>query len=387
MKNEEFEKKGEEKKKMETQLLSLLFRGTLCKTEELGRRNVQVVRRSELGSIDEEVDDTVGVTPLVIVPGDELDKGRVELDSSLGIKDGAELASAEIAGNDLLVGVAEDTLHLALRSSLDGGADVFVGGGSLELAGEIDDRDIEGGDTEGHASELAVEVGDDLADSLGSTSGRGDDVAGSSTTVTPGLGRRTIDSLLGGSGGVDSGHETTDDAILVMDDLGKRSKAVGGARGVGDDLVLLGELGVVDTIDEHGCILGRSSDEDLLCTSVEVRLALLEGGEDTRGLDDPFNTTLTPLAVGRVLLSKAEDLVVLAIVVNDKLVVLALDSAGETAVHGIILEHVCHGISLQEGIVESNELDGHATLDEDTSDETADTTETIDSDLGCHESC
>ena len=33
---------------------------------------------------------------------------------------------------------------------------------------------------------------------------------------------------------MDSGHETLDNAKLVIDDLGQRSKAVSGARSVGD---------------------------------------------------------------------------------------------------------------------------------------------------------
>ena len=42
----------------------------------------------------------------------------------------------------------------------------------------------------------------------------------------------SIDSLLGGSVGMDGGHETLNNAELVVDDLGQGSKAVGGARGV-----------------------------------------------------------------------------------------------------------------------------------------------------------
>lgn len=43
-------------------------------------------------------------------------------------------------------------------------------------------------DTEGHSGELAVEGGDDLADSLGGSGGGGDDVGGGATSSTPVLG-------------------------------------------------------------------------------------------------------------------------------------------------------------------------------------------------------
>lgn len=60
-----------------------------------------------------------------------------------------------------------------------------------------------------------------------------------------------------------------------MDDLGERSKAVGGARGVGDDSVL-GVVGVkVDTADEHGSVGGRSRDDDLLGSTLKVGRGLV----------------------------------------------------------------------------------------------------------------
>ena len=44
-----------------------------------------------------------------------------------------------------------------------------------------------------------------------------------------------VNDLLGGSVGVDGGHEALDDAEVVVDDLGQRRKAVGGAGSVGHD--------------------------------------------------------------------------------------------------------------------------------------------------------
>jgi len=81
---------------------------------------------------------------------------------------------------------------------------------------------------------------------------------------------RAIDGFLGGGGRVDSGHQALDDTELVVDDLGERGQAVGCAGSVGDD----GVLGViclqVDTTDEHWGISGRSGDDDLLGTTLQV---------------------------------------------------------------------------------------------------------------------
>lgn len=57
---------------------------------------------------------------------------------------------------------------------------------------------------------------------------------------------------------MNGGHETLDDTELVVQDLGQRSQAVGGARSVGKDLDVLGVLIEVDTAHEHGGIGRRS---------------------------------------------------------------------------------------------------------------------------------
>ena len=85
-----------------------------------------------------------------------------------------------------------------------------------------------------HVRELAVERGDNLADGLGSTSGRGDDVVVDGSTTTPVLVRGTVNGLLGGGGSVNGGHQTLDDTEVVVDNLGEGCKAVGRAGCVRD---------------------------------------------------------------------------------------------------------------------------------------------------------
>ena len=67
------------------------------------------------------------------------------------------------------------------------------------MAGQIHNRHIGGGDAEGHASELPIELRDDLAHGLGSASRSRDDVLGSPSAIMPQLPRGAIHSLLGGS--------------------------------------------------------------------------------------------------------------------------------------------------------------------------------------------
>jgi len=167
------------------------------------------------------------------------------------------------------------TLELALGSSLDGLLDLVVGSTLLNAASQVDNGDVLGWDTHGHAGKLAVEVWDDLADGLGGTGAGWNDVGSSGTSTTPVLARWTVNGLLGGGVRVDGGHQTLDDGVLVVNDLGERSQAVGGARGVGDDLNVALVALLVDTHDEHWGISRWSRDDNLLGTTLQVGTGLV----------------------------------------------------------------------------------------------------------------
>ena len=228
------------------------------------------------------------------------------------------------------------TLEGALSGLLDGSLDVVVAGGLLEAAGEVDNGDVGGGDTERHAGKLAVERGDDLTDGLGGAGAARDDVLGRSAATTPVLGRGAVDGLLGGGVGVDGGHETLDDAEVVVDNLGEGSQAVGGARGVGDDggLAIVGLL--VDAHHVHGGIRRRGRDDDALGATLEMGAGLLGGGEHAGRLDDVLSTGVLPRDGRRVPLGVELD----SLAVDNQAVGGGLDGAVEDAVGRVVLEHV-----------------------------------------------
>lgn len=279
----------------------------------------------------------MGIAPLVVVPGDELDEVGVQGDTGLGIEDGGVVVTVQVGGDNVIVGVAEDALELTLGGGLDDLLDLVVGGGLLEAAGQVDHGDVGGGHTHGHTGELAVERGDDLADGLGGTGGAGDDVLGRSAATTPVLSGRTVDGLLGSGVGVDGGHQTLNETELVVDDLGKGSQAVGGARGIGEDVDVGLVLVVVDTHDEHRGISRGGRDDDLLGATLQVGGGLLGGGEDTGGLDDVGGTGLLPGDGGGVTLGIEADLLA---VDNQAGGAIDLDGALELTVGAVILEHV-----------------------------------------------
>ena len=74
----------------------------------------------------------------------------------------------------------------------------------------------------------------------------------SSSPTTPVLGRWTVDGFLGGGVGVYGSHETLNDGVFVVDDLGQWSQAVCGARGIGDNIDIRLVCLLVDSHDIHG---------------------------------------------------------------------------------------------------------------------------------------
>mmetsp|Transcript_26627 Transcript_26627/g.53502 ORF Transcript_26627/g.53502 Transcript_26627/m.53502 type:complete len:232 (-) Transcript_26627:175-870(-) len=199
-----------------------------------------------------ELDETVGVAPLIVVPRDELAECIVQRDAGARVEDGGARIALEVGGDDLVLSVSEDALVggiLGLR--LHDRLDLIVRGGLSQLARKVNNRHVGGGHTEGHAGELAVESRQDLADRLGSTSRGRDDVLAGTTSATPILEGRAIDGLLGGGGRVDRGHETLNNAPFFMHDLGEGPEAVGRARRIGQDVDVLGVCCVVHRHNKH----------------------------------------------------------------------------------------------------------------------------------------
>ncbi len=71
---------------------------------------------------------------------------------------------------------------------------------------------------------------------------------------------------------MNGGHETLDDAEVIVNNLGQGSKAVGGAARVGHNGHAWVVRILVDSHDEHGGVGGRSGDNDLGCTSLKNKL-------------------------------------------------------------------------------------------------------------------
>ena len=178
------------------------------------------------------------------------------------------------------------------------------------------------------------------------------------------------------------GHQALNDTKVVVDDLGQRSQAVGGAAGVGNDLHILGVGILVYAHNEGGglSILGGGGDDNLLGAAFQVGLALFGGGKYAGGFHYIVSAYLAPRDLSGV--HQVKDLDGLA--VDGELLVLDLHSAIKAAMNGIVLGHVNHVVAVDGGIVDRNHLVLLRLLHGGAEYQSADTAKSVDTDLDCH---
>merc|ERR1712087_696966 len=109
-----------------------------------------------------QVNNTARVSPFVIVPGNTLDEAWVKHNSGTGIEDGGDGVTLVVSRYKRLVRVSKESLHVTPRSLLDLSADFFVSGFLCKFACKINNRNINGGNTEGHSGKLSLQGGDNL---------------------------------------------------------------------------------------------------------------------------------------------------------------------------------------------------------------------------------
>ena len=94
----------------------------------------------------QQVDNTVGVTPLVVIPGHNLEHtlltGKVVLEGGKGIVDGGTLVVNEVSGDQLLIGVSQEAVQVGGGGLLEGLVDILDGSVVLGDEGKVDNRHI-----------------------------------------------------------------------------------------------------------------------------------------------------------------------------------------------------------------------------------------------------
>ena len=296
----------------------------------------------------------MAIAPLVVVPRDNLQHVIAHDHGERGVNGGGDVGASEIARHERFVGDGEDALELAIGGFAEGLVD-FIGGDLLGgLDDEIDDGDVRRRDAERDAVELTLELRQDERDSLGGAGGGRHNVQRRSARTSQISVRGIQDSLIT-SVGVSGGHGTLDDAEVFVQNLGERRQAVGGARGVGDDVGSRVKLVRVDTNDVGRDVvtLGRGRDDNLLGTSGQVLASTRAIEKDTGTFDDDVDAHFLPRQLQRVSLRDDVDDVAID---RDGLVVDNLDVRLERTQDGIVLEQV-RGWLGATGLVDADDLE------------------------------
>lgn len=140
----------------------------------------------------------------------------------------------------------------------------------MGFEGEIDNRDVDGWDSEGHTGEYSVEFGDDESDSFGGSGGGRDDISDTRSSKSSFGLFGDIDGGLRSGASVSGGHESFSDSPVLVDDVGNWGEAVSGARSVGNDSHAWVIEFVVDSDDESGgsFVLGGGGEDNVPGSSV-----------------------------------------------------------------------------------------------------------------------
>ena len=142
-----------------------------------------------------------------------------------------------------------------------------------------------------------MDFGADEADRFGGAGGGRDNVDGGGAAAFPIFARRAIDRFLGGGVAVDGGHETFFHAeTFFEEDMDEGSETVGGAGGVGDDVVFGVVVLVVVHAHDDGDVLafGRSRDDDLFATGGDVSFGFVGFGKEAGGFNDVVDPEIFP---------------------------------------------------------------------------------------------
>jgi len=296
----------------------------------------------------------LGVAPLVVIPRNNLQHVVTDDHRQGRVDSRGDVAASKINRDQRFVADSQNALQRTSRGLAERSVD-FLGGDLLGgLDDQIDNGNVRGRDSQGDTVQLALQFRQDQGDSLGGTSGGRHDVQGRSSRASQ-ISVRGVQNLLVTSVRVSGGHQTLDQAELVVQDLDERRQAVGRARRVGDDLVGVLVLVSVDAqnVRRDVVALRRGGDDNLLGTRGQVLGSTRGVNEDTGTFDDDVDAQFCPRQLQRV--SGRDDLDALAID-GDVRVVDNLDVSLEGAQDGIVLDQV-RGLLDTAGVVDGNNIE------------------------------
>ena len=257
----------------------------------------------------------------------------------------------EVGGNQRQGVEAQHALHRAFGCGLQDFVDFVLGGVTAGLEGQVNQRNIDGGNAYGEAIELALQFRQHQTHGLGGTGLGGDHVFGGGTGAAQVLVTHVGQHLVVGKG-VDGGHQALGHANGVVQCLGHRCQAVGGAGSVGHHGHGAGQHIVVHAVHDGGVnvVAARGGNQHLLGTGIQVNLAFFLAGEGTGTFQYQVYIQGFPRQFGRIAGGEERNL----LAVDQQVFFIVADVCRKTTVHGVELGQVGVGGQIASSVDGNN---------------------------------
>ena len=243
-----------------------------------------------------QLDQAVGVAPLVVVPGQDLDLRPVDDHGRERVDDARARIVAVVDRDQRALLVAEDAGQRSLRRRRQQAVDLLDVGSALDLEDAVGQRGVEHRHPHREAVQASLQLGEDQPDRR-RRAGRRRDQREARGAGAPKVLVGRIDHGLGVGQVVKRGDRAMADADPLVDRLDDRRQAVGRAGGGGEDVVPIGLVAVVVHTDDHvqrRGLLHRSRDDHLANALPEVGLERLHGPKLARALEHDLDSGVTP---------------------------------------------------------------------------------------------
>ena len=301
--------------------------------------------------------------------------GAVDDHGAFGIDDAGAGVVGVVGGDEGFFFVAEDPFQRAFGGCFEGGVDFVDADFFFEFEDEVGEGGVEEGDPDGDAVEAVLEFGEDHGDGGGRTGGGGDEgIDGRAGAAEVFVG--SVDDGLGVGEVMQSGEHAVFEAEGFVDHLDDGRDAVGGAGGVGDDVIGGGIVKIVVAAhnDVEDAFFDGGGDDDFFDAGVEVGLQAFGVTEGSGTLEN--NVDAGPVDFRRMVFGSVGE----SLALDEDGVGGAGNVAIPAAVDGVEFEEVGCRFGVGLGVVEADKFE-FGIIEGGAEDEATDTAKTVDGDF------
>lgn len=244
----------------------------------------------------------------------------------------------DVSADEGFFRVGEDAGEVVLCDLFEEPVDFFCVGCFLDFHGEHKIAAVRCWYAQGIPVEFAVEGGHDVADGFGGAGAGGDDVFCGGSCAAEVFLVRPVNEVLVCGVAVRGYHDASFDGVIVVQDFGEGGQAVGGAAGVGDNVVFVFVVLVFIDAEDDGNVrvFGWRGDEDFFGAGGEVLFGVVPVAEEAGAFEDDVDVEVFPGELAGFFLRKDFD----GFAVDDEVVFVVGYLVGGDAVDAVVFEEV-----------------------------------------------